>query len=205
MKVNEIAESELTFECNTLGVLQTSSMSNQIDQSNIFETGSYIKNNVVMGFEEYVLDVYNELNNAFQNENFHGIDDLAANYFGVWTDSSGGVLTVLGEDKFFGILKKLSIDRELFWGYYEYQYFEYLQDDLVIYRGGSGSKDDVLKGYSWTTDIEIAQEFAGRLENGVVLSAEILKDDVMLVNSCQNEVVPMPSALRNISIIANAM
>lgn len=127
--------------------------------------------------------------------------EFSADLFGVWIDSIWRLIEMLGHKNVFDILKRLAIYREIFWDISEYDIYEDLPDVIKIYRGGQGPIEEVLKGFSWSAHLTVAKEFAEKHPNGIVLSAEISKKDILLINPYQAELVPEPATLRSVQIV----
>lgn len=126
---------------------------------------------------------------------------LSGDFFTVWAESSWDLIYTLGSERVFEILELLSAYRFATWEFEEYNFFEGMPETLKIYRGGDGTKEEVLKGFSWSLDLQVAKEFAEKHVQGLVLTAEIFKKDVLLINTAQHELVPHPKNLREIDVI----
>lgn len=129
------------------------------------------------------------------------LQELSGDFFSAWANSSWDLINALGVERVFEILEQLAVYRFATWEENEYEFFEGIPEVVKIYRGGDGTKEDVLKGFSWSLDFEVANEFAEKHVQGLVLSAEISKNDVLLINTAQNELVPHPKNLRKIEVI----
>jgi hypothetical protein len=128
---------------------------------------------------------------------------LSGRFFKAWSRSSWKIVGFLGADRAFAILEKLSLARHATWDCDSFHNFSCLYDKLKVYRGGGGSKEEVLKGYSWTVDLDDAIIFAERYSDGIVLSAELDRKDVVLVFWGQLEVVPRLNSLKNVKVFEN--
>lgn len=126
------------------------------------------------------------------------IQDFARDFFAAWETSSPMVLKVCGTSQAMAMLELFTACRELIWDFEYVTLFEELPDRLKIFRGGAGSTEEVLKGFSWSLSQEVAEQFAARSANGLVLKAELAKEDVLLVSSLEWEVVPRSGALSNV-------
>lgn len=123
-------------------------------------------------------------------------------FFGTWATSSPVVLHILGQEKVLAILEFLSTRRQITWESYDYEYFVQLPDRIQIFRGGSGAMEEVLQGFSWSMDREIATYYANQSqEGGILLQAEINKEDILLVYPGENELVPRRDALIDPKVI----
>jgi hypothetical protein len=61
-----------------------------------------------------------------------------------------------------------------------------LPEEIVVYRGLQSDKA-LVRGLSWTLDLEVAKWFANRFKKGVVLSGKVYKKDVFCYFSARNE------------------
>ena len=96
------------------------------------------------------------------------------------------------------ILELFSTCRGITWEYEHYAYYEQLPDHIQIFRGGSGTLDDVLLGFSWSLNKVVAEQFANSSLDGILVRAEIAKKDVLLVSSLECELVPRLGSLSNV-------
>jgi len=126
------------------------------------------------------------------------LEKLSRDFFWAWMTSSPAVIAALGSPKVMEILELFSTYRGITWEYEHYAYYEQLPDHIEIFRGGSGTLDNVLLGFSWSLSKEIAEQFANSSLDGILLRAEIAKKDVLLVSSLECELVPRLSSLSNV-------
>lgn len=129
------------------------------------------------------------------------IEKLTFEIMGAWIHSSGELLRVIGQEKVFSIFGVISNYRQELWDYDEYKAFISLPEKIKIYRGGVGGMNEILKGFSWTASLEVAKGYSACHTDGSVLSAEICKNDVLLINIMERELVPHPSKLKNIELV----
>jgi len=132
--------------------------------------------------------------------NIDTLRSLVTEFFEAWTISSRLVIEAVGAERVFSVLKMISTARVVTWDYNEYTYFENLPDVITIYRGGGGGDKETLKGYSWSTDLAVAESFSLKHTSGCILVGEILKNDVLLLNSDESELVAAPNTIRNVSL-----
>lgn len=124
--------------------------------------------------------------------------EFSRDFFWAWEMSSPMVLEVCGASQAMAMLELFAFRREMIWDYEYVPYYERLPDRVEIFRGGAGSPEDVLKGFSWSLWPEVAEQFAARSANGIVLKAEVAKEDVLLISCTEWEVVPRLGALSKI-------
>lgn len=124
---------------------------------------------------------------------FTELEDIAGFLFDFYYTYSGAVFDNIHEEDLFEML--------LFYGkYFFYQPQEYIEamnmlpDTFPIYRGGSGTKDLVASGISWTTSKAIAEGYL-REPNPILLRTNINREDVISANGFSHEVLLIPTAL----------
>lgn len=80
----------------------------------------------------------------------------------------------------------------------ELKVFSNLPDEIKIYRGCQDSKS-VIKGLSWTIDLEKAKWFSNRWKkDGKVYEATINKEDVFAYFDDEKEIVARPQKLKDV-------
>ena len=155
---------------------------------------------LVKGFEAR----YQELQELLQSGNYAtGLLDkarkLSSDLFAAWGISSRCVLDTCGVGTAIEMLELFADNRELYWGFESSSSFNRLDDRITIFRGGSGCSAEVSKGFSWSLFESMAEMFAGKSGDPVLLQAEVDKDDVLLINfDAEMEIVPRPGSIRNI-------
>lgn len=153
---------------------------------------------------------YQDIQKLFQSGDFTpGLRDkvcqLSSDFFAAWGASNRYVLEVCGVEHAIEMLERFANFRELFWDYEYFSIFDRLDAHITIYRGGSGSSADALKGFSWSLSDNLAQMFAGRSGDPVLLQAEVDKEDILLINfDAEMEIVPRPGSIRNVVQLAVA-
>jgi hypothetical protein len=131
-------------------------------------------------------------------EKFRELAKLADDFFWAWETSSRAVTLALGETRAIEILELFSIQRSLTWEFDAFMFFERCPDHIEIFRGGEGKLDDLLLGFSWSLSKDVAERFANMSSDGILIRAEIAKNDVLLVATLEYEVVPRLGSLSNI-------
>lgn len=117
------------------------------------------------------------------------LEPLCGDFFAAWATSSPVVLELLGEAKVMEILEFFAARRELTWTLDDYEYFKCLPDRVQIFRGGTGTVEDIRNGFSWSTSEAVAEQYAKQNKEGILLQAETDKEDVLLVFPLEHELV----------------
>lgn len=131
------------------------------------------------------------------------IEKFFPDFLYFWHLSSPRTLAVLGEKDCYEILELVAPYKTIIWDVCSVEYFEFLPDELTIYRGGFGSVADVAAGHSWTLNRDIAAIYAVQA-NGILITAQISKEDVLLLVTLEHEIVPRKSGLENIRLLSRA-
>lgn len=126
---------------------------------------------------------------------------FGVDFFDAWMNSSRVVINALGKRQTMDILDLLSTRRGSTWQAEDYQLLLRLPERVTIYRGGAGTLDEVLKGFSWTLDRFVADQFADAHDHGTVLQAEIHRNDIVLISFLEQEIVPRQGAPKNIQVV----
>lgn len=61
--------------------------------------------------------------------------------------------------------------------------------------------DELLKGFSWSLRSDFAGIFAEG-DSGIVVRAEIRKEDILLISTLEAEIVPRPGSLTGLQVIS---
>jgi hypothetical protein len=109
------------------------------------------------------------------------------------------MLAVFGEKDCFELMELAAKNKSFVWGVDMEVYFEDLPDKVTIYRGGVGSVQDVAAGHSWSLDEGFAAPYACHA-NGILISAKISKNDILLLGTVESEIVPRKAALKGIKL-----
>ena len=133
------------------------------------------------------------------------LQTFSADFFDCWTMGNHELVEYLGNSRVIAILEFLSLARGLTWPVDNYNHFMELADEFEIYRGGVSPVDELLLGYSWTLDGERAAAYSRRQPNGIVVKALLSKNDVLLLDAMEREIVPRPSAWRSFQLIPSRM
>lgn len=120
--------------------------------------------------------------------------DLATDFYGAWQDSSAVVTNHLGVDQVVELFE--AVLPLYFWDGGAVETLWELSDPLVIYRGGAADPDALKSGLSWTLHRAIAEAYAAKFPDGHVVSAEVLKTDVLWFDELEGEVVVRPGTPR---------
>lgn len=181
-------------------------MSVEIEPWRTFDGSGFDK----IKFQKTVMQISEQIDLVFKNiyiedrlnlESRADLEVLNTNFTDVWKHSSKYVFEVLGIVRVKEILSHFSFKRVCSWSFDEFDFYQTLPDQLTIYRGGKDSAEDVLKGFSWTLDFSVANQFAKIHENGLVLRAEVNRDDLIFANPEEWEVVPRIGSIKNVSVI----
>ena len=169
--------------------------------------GIDINNEKALGLISLFTERHENLRDAFYSNNFDSnkADELrlfCGDFFWVWTISSPSVLNSLGGEKVLEILENFSLYREITWEISELEYFHQLPERIEIFRGGSRNLENVLKGFSWSLASNVAEMFMDENE-GVLVRAEIMKDDILLISTIEAELVPRPDRLIDPQVISS--
>lgn len=79
------------------------------------------------------------------------------------------------------------------------EFFDNLPDKFTVYRGAHGiSPERASQGVCWTTRRDLAEWFAQRGRDAVLVSARVRKDDVALVLAGEHEIVVTPRKWRQL-------
>jgi hypothetical protein len=153
-----------------------------VDLDSIKEKSRYISENI-----EWLLQAEN-----LGNENF-----LYAKYYfeEMWFLSSRAIINTIGVCKTYEIFELMLPLRYVTWTHEENVFFDELDDELIIYRGGAGNDEELLKGFSWSTNEQQARLFTERFCGDRVLQAKVKKEHILHVNKTQLEIVPKPDKL----------
>ena len=120
--------------------------------------------------------------------------DLATDFYGAWQDSSTAVTNHLGVDQVVELFE--AVLPLYFWEDGAAETFWELADPLMIYRGGAADPEALKSGLSWTLHRAIAEAYAAKFPDGEVVSAEVLKTDVLWFDELEGEVVVRPGTPR---------
>jgi hypothetical protein len=151
-------------------------------------------------YEEIILEKEGVVSIA-SPEHVNNLQSLTGDFFHAWIISSWLVIEAVGAKRTFSVLKMLSAIKIVAWVYDDCEWFENLPDVITIFRGGEGAKEEVMKGYSWSTNLAVAEQFARMHACGSILVGEIYKDDVLLLNPSQDELVADPNTIRKIALL----
>lgn len=152
---------------------------------------------LIAGFEERYEALKTIFDSGYMDHRVKDLEMLSGDFFWAWTTSSPAVIAALSSPKVLEMLELFSKYRGITWGYEHYAYYEQLPDNIQIFRGGSGTLDDVLLGFSWSLSQEVAERFANSSLDGILVRAEVAKQDVLLVSSLESELVPRLGSLSN--------
>jgi len=139
-------------------------------------------------------------NDSGWNENFESIEaieSLTDDLLVVWQNSSDEMLKFISLADFVKFLTIIRQYHELFWDFDTIDFFNQLDDDLVVYRGGE-INDENLAGLSWTLEPDIAAGYAERKGHEFILKGELKKDNVLLISSLEKEIIPKMSTVLNV-------
>lgn len=120
-------------------------------------------------------------------------------FFYCWSMSSPKTLTHLGAADCETILELTSRWKSVVWSIDALLYYEELPEELTIFRGGQGSLEEVTAGYSWSLSCDISQTYI-KDSNGLLISAQLKKSDILLLAPEENEIVPKRNALVNVQV-----
>lgn len=129
------------------------------------------------------------------------LDKLNSAFVEAWQFNSKQIFQLLGVTRVKEILSYFSHSRVCTWAFEEYDFYLKLPDEITIYRGGNGGVEDVLMGFSWSLYLNVAHQFACTHENGLVISAEVNKDDIIFVSLLEFEVVPRIGSISKVRVI----
>ncbi len=127
-------------------------------------------------------------------EFIEGLRDFFGDFQSVWELSSPKTIACIGIEDCLAIFELASAWKHLVWPIHLLELYNNLPDQVQIFRGGAGSVEDVLSGHSWTLDIGFAQVFATN-SNGIVVSAMVTRDGILLLGDIELEVIPRRASL----------
>lgn len=154
---------------------------------------------LITGFAERFEALKTQFDSDYiDHDRIQELEKFSGDFFWAWATSSPSIFSAISSSKVMEILELFSKYRQIIWEYEHYRYYEQLPDHIQIFRGGSGNLDDVLLGFSWSLSKEVAERFAKSSLDGILVSAEIAKKDVLLVSSLESELVPRLGSLSNI-------
>jgi hypothetical protein len=116
--------------------------------------------------------------------------EFCADFFAAWAAKSAVIQEKLGREKLLEILELFAVGRGIAWIQDDYDYFEQLPEQFRIYRGASGPLDRAMGGLSWTTEVDVAMSYAKQAQGGLLLQAEIERENILLVFPSEFEIVP---------------
>lgn len=123
------------------------------------------------------------------------------NFFGdflhLWNLSSPMTIDVLSMEECYSILEFACSWKHHMWLPELLDSYERMPEKITIYRGAKGPTENLLKGYSWSLSEGFAETFAFN-SGGIVVSATIARDDILLLGECEFEVIPRMNSLYEI-------
>lgn len=142
-----------------------------------------------------LLERFEDLASCFVTGSVHAIkirelEAFSRDFFDAWLISKEVVLGIIGEEKVWEILEFLATNRGFTWEQDAYEYFAELPKYVKIFRGGAGPMNELVEGITWMLSINTAAQLADQSDGGIVVEAEINKNDILLVSLFDLDVVP---------------
>lgn len=153
---------------------------------------------LIAGFVERFEALKTIFDSGYLDHRIQDLEKFSGDFFWAWATSSPAIFAALSSSMVMEILELFSTHRSITWEHEHYAYYEQLPDHIQIFRGGSGKLDDVLLGFSWSLSKEVAEQFANSSLDGILVMAEIAKNDVLLVSTLECELVPRLGSLSNV-------
>ncbi len=144
--------------------------------------------------------MYKEFLEACKERRFNKLTEIAEFLFDFYYTYSGAVFECIEEHQLLEMFRFFGEN----YGFQPIEYveaFEFLPELIVAYRGGSGSKELVSRGISWTTSKEAAEGFA-REPEPILLKANIKRDWVLSANGALAEILIDPDQLSKFEVLS---
>jgi hypothetical protein len=129
---------------------------------------------------------------------------LANDFYNTWYASSTELINTIELPK---CMEYLIAFREYFYITWPHDALEFIENNgmnatIQIYRGASESEVAYKNyGLSWTTSLTVAEYYATRAQDGVVLNAEVKMSDVLIYLEEESEIIVMSSNVKFSTLI----
>lgn len=132
------------------------------------------------------------------------VEAFALDFYSCYTQGSGVLSNELGADLVLQTFRSLAplfsvladVEDSLVW--------QSLPGKFVVYRGGTGPAENLVRGYSWTRSAQIASSFAAE-ENGLVLTTTVSRRHLLACFAFQEECILDATAFPELQIKQRSM
>ena len=131
------------------------------------------------------------------------LGEFAKDFYSLYELDCGALSNFWGSALVLATFRALSPHWAYFANEMDVNAFSGFKDNLVVYRGGQGPEESLLKGFSWTLRKDIAISFArymGKNSDPTVLRTNIPKDQVLAYTLEDAEVIIDPSTINSSEI-----
>ena len=124
---------------------------------------------------------------------------LASDFYATWYASSTELISTIGLPK---CIEYLVGFREYFHHTWPHDALDFIEKNgmnttILIYRGTSESEvTNKNYGFSWTTKRTVAEYYAARSHDGVVLNAQVEMSDILIYIEEESEIIVLPSNVK---------
>ncbi len=117
-----------------------------------------------------------------------------------WLLSSPRTISCFGEKICFEIFELFLKWKDSVLSIEALSYYEELPEELIIFRGGAGSVEQIVSGHSWTLNHALAANYA-KQHDGCLVSARLAKINIIFLVPEEDEIIPRRASFTVISCV----